>query len=56
MVDVCLTTLKSFDPKNATTSNWLYKMYLEAMCTQKVKKISKVSNNINLDLYRFFFV
>lgn len=49
MVDVCLKTLKSLDPHNATTSNWLYKMYLEAKCTQKIRTFNKVSKNTKLD-------
>ncbi|VVC36854.1 Hypothetical protein CINCED_3A003660 [Cinara cedri] len=41
MTDVCLNTLQTLDSDNVNTSNWLYKMFLEAKCIQKFKKYKK---------------
>lgn len=43
MMSVCLKALKSIDPNNASTLNWLHKMFLEAKCVQKAKKDNEVS-------------
>lgn len=45
MLDVCMKTLDKIDQNHVSTSNWLYKMYLEGKYVQKLKKYNKVCIN-----------
>lgn len=43
MTNVCIKTLKKLNFDNVSSSNWLYKMFMEAKCLQKVRKFNEVS-------------
>lgn len=58
MIDVCMKTLKSLSSNDATTSNWLNKVYLETKCIQKIIKYNKVSirNMFVIHLLILFYI